>query len=260
MSAPEPLTSNALDAVPGIAHGFFTRAGGVSGGIYASLNCGPGSGDDRQDVQENRHRVAETLSAEGLVTAYQVHGATTLTIAAGASGHQSEHKADALATDRPGVALGILTADCTPVLFADREAGIIGAAHAGWQGALGGVMDSCVEAMEKLGAARNRIVAAAGPCIGPRSYEVGPEFAERFTASDAANERYFTGGTGDRLYFDLPAYVADRLGSLGLAAVDAIDGDTCAEADRFFSYRRSVHKDEGDYGRLVSAIVLRGSA
>jgi polyphenol oxidase len=239
------LTAPSLDA-PNIAHGFFGRAGGVSKGIFASLNCGPGSGDERGRVIENRRRVAEALApGAALLTLYQIHSGDAVTVAAPWNLGDGP-KADAMATNVPGLALGILTADCAPVLLADAEAGVIGAAHAGWKGALGGVTDCVIAAMEQLGARRERIAAAIGPCISQANYETGPEFRERFPA------RFFR----DR-YFDLEAYVAERLTAAHIQNVARLGACTYAREADFFSYRRATHRGEADYGRQVSAIVLR---
>lgn len=255
-NVPPFLSSNALRA-DGVLHGFFTRAGGVSSGLYTSLNVGGGSRDERANVAENRRRTMAALGlpADALVTAYQVHSATA--VAAGGAWLGPPPQADGLATDRPGVALGILTADCAPILFADANARVIGAAHAGWRGALNGILEATVLAMEKLGARRARIRAAVGPCIGPRSYEVGPEFPAPFIALDPASERFFRPSTrDDRFLFDLPGYVEARLSAIGLGPVGVVREDTCADENRFFSYRRSVLKSETDYGRGLSAIAL----
>jgi hypothetical protein len=252
------LTAHCL-TTSGIRHGFFTRRGGVSTGIYASLNVGGGSRDERTHVSANRERAmaAFALPGSALITAYQVHSATALTVAG--PWPDAPPQADGLATDRPGVALGILTADCTPILFADADAKVIGAAHAGWRGALGGIGEATVTAMESLGAVRRRICAAIGPCIGPASYEVGPEFPSPFIASDPASERFFAPAarTG-HFMFDLPSYVSHRLTNLGLGAVETLRFDTCADEDHFFSYRRSCLRNEPDYGRGLSAITLTG--
>jgi len=241
-----------------VAHAFFTRAGGVSEGLYAALNCGYGSGDRRDHVAENRARAARRLGVadDALVTGHQVHGIDVAVVAAPwATG--AGPKVDAMVTDRPGIALGILTADCAPVLFADPQARVIGAAHAGWRGALAGVIEATVATMERLGAARARIRAAVGPCIAQQSYEVGPEFPAPFLAADAANRAFFAEGRrAGRFQFDLAGYVGRRLDRLGLAAVAVSGADTCAEPDRFFSYRRTCLAGERDYGRLVSAIAL----
>ena len=254
------LTANPLDRIAGVRHGFFTREGGVSEGLYGSLNCGFGSGDDPAHVAENRARAMALLelTGEALCTAYQHHSADCLTVEAPWSRSEAP-RADAMATARPGIALGILTADCTPVLFADRGAGVIGAAHAGWRGALGGVLDATIEAMAALGARAANTVAAVGPCIGPASYEVGPEFRDAFLAADAANGAFFTASPRDgHFMFDLPGYVAGRLAALGVGEIAPLDRDTRADESRFFSYRRACLAGEKDYGRLLSTITLEG--
>lgn len=241
-----------------IRHGFFTRAGGVSGGIYASLNCGFGSDDAAADVAENRRRAAAALALEPdrLATCHQVHSPTVVVIEAPWSLGERP-RADAMVTRRAGIALGILTADCAPVLFADPAAGIIGAAHAGWRGALGGVLDATVAAMFDLGATAASLGAAIGPCIAQASYEVGPEFPAPFLAESMGNARFFVAATRPGHFrFDLASYVADRLGRLGIRRIDRAAGDTAAEPDRFFSYRRSCLRREPDYGRQLSAITL----
>jgi YfiH family protein len=239
------LTASALSNAPRIAHGFFGRAGGVSKGIFASLNCGPGSGDAREKVIENRRRVTQALAPGAqLLTLHQVHSGEAVTVTDLWPLGEGP-KADAMATNLPGLALGILTADCVPVLLCDAEAGVIGAAHAGWKGALGGVTDSAIAQMERLGAERGRIVAAIGPCISQTNYEVGPEFRERFP------ETFFDGRQ-----FDLEGYVAQRLAAARIAAVERVSACTYAREDDFFSYRRATHRGEADYGRQVSAIVL----
>jgi YfiH family protein len=255
---PDPVRSPALDTFggAGIRHGYFTRTGGVSEGIYESLNIGTGSHDDPDKVRENRRRVAAWMGVAPklLLTAYQIHSPDVLTVRGPFKGERP--KADALVTDRPGVALGVSTADCGPVLFADVEAHVIGAAHAGWKGAFTGVLENTVTAMEKLGAGRDRIVAVLGPSIGPRNYEVGPEFIERFESDDPGNRRYFAPSpTAGRAMFDLNAYTVDRLISAGVRA-EKLDRCTYAEEDLFFSYRRTTHRGEADYGRQISAIVL----
>lgn len=252
------ILAECLEGERRLRHGFFTREGGVSEGIYGSLNCGFGSDDAPDRVATNRDRAMARLDAGGgtLCTAYQCHSTQCVTVTKPWS-HGDSPKADAMVTDRPGLALGILTADCAPVLFADAEAGVVGAAHAGWKGALGGVLDVTLAAMTALGAEPARTVAALGPCIGPASYEVGPEFRDAFMAADAANDDFFKPSLrhGHHM-FDLPGYVTRRLGGLGLAAVTALAHDTCAEADRFFSYRRGCLDGERRYGRLLSAILL----
>ena len=255
MTAPF-ATSEALAAIAGIRHGFFGRAGGVSEGDYASLNCGPGSADEPDAVIENRARAMAALGlpAEGLYTARQVHGTNAIVLDARCAPRQ---QGDALATVVPGIALGILTADCAPVLFADPGARVVGAAHAGWRGALDGVLGAAVSAMEALGAERARIVAAVGPCIGQASYEVGPEFRDRFEADDEDNARWFTRPLpGERPRFDLESYVGARLVALGVARVTVAGADTCAEEELYFSYRRACLRGKAGYGRALSAIAL----
>jgi len=249
-----------LAGLPGVRHGFFTRQGGVSGGLYASRNCGFGSGDAADNVRANRARCLADLEAgaAAVVTVYQVHSAEAVTVAAPWPA-EAAPRADALATDRPGLALGILTADCAPVLLADAAAGVVGAAHAGWKGALGGVLEATVAAMEALGAVRPAIAAAVGPTIGPQSYEVGEEFRDRFLAEDPASAAFFRRPDGaPRPYFDLPGYVAARLRAAGIARVAAAGLDTCADEDRFFSYRRSRLRGEPDYGRNLALVALAG--
>ena len=247
---------------PGLAHGFFGRTGGVSTGIFASLNCGPGSGDERAHVIENRRRVAEALAPGSgpsvrLVNVHQVHSPKAVTVGAPWDLGQGP-EADAMACAAPGIALGILTADCAPVLLADPNARVIGAAHAGWKGALGGVVEAAVTAMEELGAGRGRIRAAIGPCISQVNYEVGAEFRERFLAADPANARYFAAAERPGHFrFALESYVAARASAAGLAEVARLSACTYARADEFFSYRRTTHAGEPDYGRQISAIMLQ---
>jgi YfiH family protein len=251
------ITLGALDA-DGIRHGFFTRDGGVSGGIFASLNCGFGSGDDESNVAENRRRVAQALGQppDRLVTSYQFHSAEAVAVERPWR-RDDRPRADAMATRTPGIALGILTADCAPVLFADPDAGVIGAAHAGWRGALGGVLEATVRAMVTLGAARERIAAGIGPCIGGASYEVGAEFPAPFLAEDPGNAAFFVAAPrAGHFLFDLAGYAARRLERLGIARIARTGGDTAAEPDRFFSYRRACLRKETDYGRALSAICL----
>ena len=252
------ITVNLLGETAGIRHAFFTRAGGVSRGIYASLNCGLGSGDDPDAVTTNRARAMSMLDVPpgSLATAYQVHSNRVAVLQRPWPREQAQ-QVDGLVTDRPGVALGILTADCAPVLLADAEAGVIGAAHAGWRGALDGVLDATIDAMCEIGAGRARIVAAIGPAIGKLSYEVGAEFAERFLAASPGNSEFFAASTRDgHFLFDLPGYVAGRLRQAGIGRVTASEADTCRDAERFFSYRRTCLEGEKDYGRGLSAIVL----
>ena len=244
----EIITHEALDA----PHGFFTRKGGVSSGVFEGLNCGRGSSDQAEAVDINRGRVAAAMEVapDALVSVHQVHSPDVVTVTAPLS---ERPKADAMVTATPGLALGVLTADCGPVLFAGD--GVVGAAHAGWGGALGGVLEATVDAMVALGARREGIAAVLGPTIGPEDYEVGPEFAARFVAEDRGNARHFREGAGDRFLFDLPGYILRRLRGAGIAA-EWTGHSTYADEDRFFSYRRSVHRREADYGRLVSAIRL----
>jgi len=252
----QPLSADALAALPGIAHGFFTRAGGVSQGIYASLNCGLGSRDVRHCVRENRARVAAHLGAVGVITAHQAHTATAI-LAREAWGEGQWPTADAIVTDQHGVAVGVLAADCAPVLFADAEAGIVAAAHAGWRGALAGIVESTIAAMCEVGARAHRIRAAVGPCIGKGAYEVGPEFEQAFLVRDLASARYFVhGDAGSRPHFDLAGYVGHRLARAGIAATPMPAFCTFAGPEHFFSYRRSQARSESDYGRQISAIVL----
>ena len=251
------ITPNALAAGPSVRHGFFTREGGVSGGIFASLNCGFGSRDDPANVVRNRALAMERLGldAAALATCHQIHSATVLTVERGWAADAAP-RADGMVTDRPGIALGVLAADCAPILFADARAGIVGAAHGGWRGALSGIAEATVAAMAALGAQPSRICAGIGPCIAQPSYEVGAEFAERFAAADADSPRFFAPGKPGKLQFDLPGYIAHRLAKLGLAAVEWVGGDTAAEPERFFSYRRACLTGEGDYGRGLAAIAL----
>jgi YfiH family protein len=251
------IQNDILARSPEVAHGFFTREGGVSGGIYASLNCGLGSGDDKTMVTENRRRALGKLALAGdrLRTVHQVHGKAVFTIDAETA--PAPKAADASATRLRGVALGILTADCAPVLFADAEAGVIGAAHAGWKGTLIGVLEAAVEAMEALGARRKKIGAVVGPCIAQESYEVGPEFPKPFLDEDVANRVYFSpAARAGHFQFDLAGYVTAQLGRLGLGEVAAVNLDTYADEPRFFSYRRTCHRQEKDYGRQISMIAL----
>ncbi len=258
---PAPLRARLLENVApdGIRHAYFTRTGGVSSGIYDGLNTGVGSADDRALVSENRRRVAEWMGVapDRLLTAYQIHSPDVIVVR---EPFRSERpKADALVTDRPGIAIGASSADCGPVLFADARARVIGAAHAGWKGAFTGVLENTISAMEQLGARRDAIVAVLGPSISAANYEVGPEFVERFVAADAANARYFvpSGKPGHSL-FDLCRYTTGRLAAAGVRA-DALNRCTYAEEDLFYSYRRATHRGEADYGRHISAIVLEES-
>ena len=251
-----PLSPIKADNLTPEKHGFFTRIGGKSTGIYEGLNCGIGSNDDRNTVVSNRELVADTfeLDKSKLVSVYQIHSPDAVQVAAP---FESEPpKCDAMVTATPGLALGILTADCAPILFEDRTNGVIGAAHSGWKGAVGGVSESTITAMEALGAERARISASVGPCISQRAYEVGPEFIEEFADTDPDFTRYFAGGEGDRAMFDLPRFVLDRLRASGLENVEWTGHCTYSDPARFFSYRRTCHQNEPDYGRLISVITL----
>ncbi len=241
----------------GARHGFLGRRGGVSVGLVAGLNVGLGSGDDPVAIVENRQRAADAVAPDArLITVYQVHSADVVTVDAPFSDDKRPH-ADAMVTATPGLLLGILTADCAPVLYADAEAGVIGAAHAGWKGAIAGVTDATIAAMEKLGAKRERIAVAIGPCISRASYEVDAGFFARFADVDPANERFFTGGKrADHHQFDLEAYVAHRLAAAGIMRVAALGLDTYTHGDRYFSFRRATHRGEPDYGRQISLIGL----
>ncbi|HZZ90054.1 MAG TPA: peptidoglycan editing factor PgeF [Caulobacteraceae bacterium] len=256
MSDVPVLVSPLLAGLAGVRHAFFTRRGGVSDGVFASLNVGVGSGDDPGAVGENRERAARALgaSADALLTCYQIHSATAVVADAPFA---ERPRGDAVVTATPGLLCGALAADCAPVLIADPEARVVAAAHAGWRGALGGVVGAAVARMQALGADPARMVAAVGPCIGPRSYEVGLDFLDAFVAADAANARFFAPGAGrEKRLFDLPAYVLARLFDAGVAQAEWIGRDTLAEEHLFFSNRRAVHRSERDYGRLLSAISL----
>ena len=243
---------NRARALHGVAHGFLGRRGGVSAGVHAGLNVGLGSHDDAALIEENRRRAAEAvLPGAPLATVYQVHSADA--VIATAPFAERPH-ADALVTDTPGLLIGILTADCAPVLFADREAGVVAAAHAGWKGALGGVTDATIALMEMLGAKRERIAAAVGPCIARASYEVDESFFRRFAEADPANEHFFADGKVGRHQFDLEAYVASRLAAAGIRTVETLSEDTYAQPERFYSFRRATHRSEPDYGRQISII------
>jgi YfiH family protein len=254
----KPTEAPALAAIPNLQHGFFTRQGGRSTGIYASLNCGTGSKDDRTTVLANRALVAGHLAAKPshLLTCHQSHTALAVAISEPwADG--TAPKVDGIATRTPGLAIAVLAADCAPILFADPDARVIGAAHAGWRGALSGVLEATIKAMEDLGAERGRIRAALGPCIGPEHYEVGPEFEQQFRKNDLDSGPFFHRPRPDaRAHFDLPAYVMNRLKKAGLAESQSVSRCTYANEDQFFSFRRTTHRSEGDYGRQISAIVL----
>ncbi|MFL4470348.1 peptidoglycan editing factor PgeF [Tateyamaria armeniaca] len=243
------------DTLAPLRHGFFTRKGGASSGVFEGLNCGTGSSDQTEIVAINRDRAATALgvAADHLVGVHQVHSADAVTV----NGPQTDKpRADGLVTATPGIALSVLTADCQPVLFADPQAGVIGAAHAGWKGAQAGVLEATVDAMVDLGAERSNIHAVIGPSISQRAYEVGPEFFDTFFDEDPQNTRFFAGGDGDRMHFDLPGYGLARLRAAGVASAEWTRHCTYFDADRFYSFRRSVHAKDPDYGRLISAIVL----
>jgi YfiH family protein len=241
-----------------IRHGFFGRSGGVSEGVYASLNCGPGSNDSREKVLENRRRALAALSPSArLVTCYQIHSGKAVTVTEPWA-IADNPRADAMATAEPGIALGILTADCIPILFADPKAGVVGAAHAGWGGAFAGIAEAAIAAMESLGAKRANIRAALGPCIRQPAYEVGPEFLARFTDADPLNRRFFVPSErADHWQFDLPGYVEARLRKASIESVETVNRCTYAEDADFFSFRRTTHRREPDYGRQLSAILLQ---
>ncbi len=248
----EIITSDSLGP---LRHGFFTRRGGASSGVFAGLNCGTGSSDQSEIVSINRTRVADAMQVpvDHLVTVHQTHSADVHKV----EGPLADHKprADGLVSNTPGVALGILTADCQPVLFADQESGVIGAAHAGWRGALDGILETTVDAMIGLGATRENITAVIGPSISQRAYEVGPEFLDAFLAEDPQFARFFVNGADDRFHFDLPGFGLHKLRTAGIAA-EWTRHCTYSDADRFYSYRRSTHAREADYGRLISVIRL----
>lgn len=243
-------------ALAGVPHGFLGRRGGVSTGACAGLNVGVGSGDDPDAVARNRRLAAAAiLPGAVLLTPYQVHSAAVAVVREAFDPFSPDRpRADALVTDRPGLLIGVLTADCAPVLLADARAGVVGAAHAGWKGALAGVTDATLAAMEALGADRGRIVAAIGPCIAQASYEVDDAFAARFAADDPATERFFLAARPGHPRFDLEGYVAHRLAAAGVGRIEATGLDTVADGDRFFSYRRATRRGEADYGRQVGAI------
>lgn len=252
----EPVDVSRAGVLDDVPHGFLGRRGGVSAGMVAGLNAGPGSGDDSAAVAENRRRaVAAVLPGARLVTVYQVHSPDCVTVAEPWD-ESARPQADAMVTDRPGLLLGILTADCAPVLLADREAGVVGAAHAGWKGAFAGVTDRTVEAMVGLGARAGRIAAAIGPCIAQASYEVDGAFRQGFVDADPANLRFFTDGRPGHFHFDLEAYVAARLERAGVGRVARLGLDTYSAPERFYSYRRATHRGEPNYGRQISLIGL----
>lgn len=257
MSEVSPVLAAELSALSGIRHGFFTREGGVSKGLYAGLNTGLGSGDERTDVVENRKRIATCLGVDeaALASPYQVHSSDVVTVTDN-FGHERP-KVDGIVTATPGLALGIVTADCGPVLFAEAEAGVIGACHAGWKGALNGVMENTIAAMEKLSAKRNNIIAVLGPCISQANYEVGPDFPAPFLAQDEANKTFFIPSEKTNHHmFDMVGYILRRLEQSNVKA-KATRHCTYALDEQFYSYRRTTHKSEPDYGRQLSAIVMR---
>jgi polyphenol oxidase len=247
----EILTSDAL----GVKHGFFTRRGGASSGVFAGLNCGQGSSDQAEIVAINRARVADAMGVahDHLLGVHQIHSATAVTVDAP---YADKPRADALVTATRGIALSVLTADCQPVLFADADAGVIGAAHAGWRGALDGVLHATLDAMEGLGAQRDNITAVIGPSISQRAYEVGPDFLDSFMVEDPDYARFFINGEGDRMMFDLPAFGLNRLRAAGVGHAEWTRHCTFSDAERFYSYRRTTHAKEADYGRLIAAITL----
>ena len=256
-SPPTPLQSALLRTVPGVRHGFFTRHGGVSEGIYGSLNVGLGSGDRVRHVLENRRLAARAFGAraEALATCFQVHSATVRV--ATAPWGLERPDGDGVVTGRPGVFCGALAADCAPVLIADSRARVVAAVHAGWRGALAGVVEAAVRAMISLGASPAEMGAAVGPCIGPRSYEVGLDFVTNFEGVDPGYARYFSPGvSAGKRQFDLPAFILARLGAAGVGSREWIGRDTCAEDDAFFSNRRAFKLGQSDYGRLLSVIML----
>ena len=252
------LTIGPLNDLACVRHGFFSRNGGVSEGLFTSLNCGFGSGDDKDKVAENRRRAMAQIDLEGerLVTAYQVHSPDVVEVKQPWD-REDAPEADAMVTRERGLALGILTADCVPVLLAEPKAGVVGAAHAGWKGALGGVLEATVAAMKALGGEPRNMVAGIGPAISQRSYEVGPEFPAPFLERDARNADFFCPSKRPgHFLFDLKGYVARRLAGIGVSTIQTLPCDTCAEDERFFSYRRACHRKEKDYGRGLSAIYL----
>ena len=261
MRAVERLTSSILADGRNLRHGFFTRQGGVSRGIFASLNCGPGSGDDGAHVAENRARVMRAMdfpaaAPQGLNTLAQIHSAEVVGLRQALSPGRYP-RADALVTNVPGLVVGALAADCVPVLFADMDAGVVAAAHAGWKGALAGIVDATVASMGGLGARAERIVACVGPCIQQQSYEVGAELRQRFVDADPDSGVYFSGSQrGGHFMFDLSEYVSHRVQAAGVADVERLDVDTYTGEQEFFSYRRATHRREPDYGRQVSVIAL----
>ena len=256
MNNVDVIRSSALGSIP---HGFLGRVGGVSTGIFAGLNCSLGSDDIQENVIENRRRaVAAVLPGAALARVYQIHSPDVLTVTGPIDQHNPP-RADALVTDRSNILLAVQTADCVPVLFSDVEARVVGAAHSGWKGAFTGINESTISAMETLGATRDRIVCAIGPCIAQKSYEVDAGFFERFADADPANERFFADGKPGHYQFDIEGYVAARLAAAGIRSVECLGEDTYSQPDRFFSYRRSCHRNEPGYGGQMSLIGLRGN-
>ena len=252
MSEIEKLTATSLGEIP---HGFFGRKGGVSKNVYESLNVGLGSDDNADAVTENRSRIVDAaLPGADLCTVYQIHSPRVVTVDSPFGDNRPE--ADAMVTDRPGILLGILTADCVPVLFADSSAGVVGAAHSGWKGSIGGVSEATLDAMEALGAKRDDIICAVGPCIAQKSYEVDDGFFRRFAEDNPANDRFFADGKLGHYQFDIEGYVAASLAAAGIGKVECLGQDTYSQPEEFFSYRRTCHKDEADYGRQISVIGL----
>jgi YfiH family protein len=250
------ISASALDNLPSVRHAFFTRQGGVSQGVYAAMNGGQGSKDDPAHVIENRRRMAELLGAQSLVTAFQHHSAVAV-VATKPWTREHAPRADAVVTKTPGIAIGVTIADCGPVLLADGKAGVIAAAHAGWRGAFGGIVESTVKKMEELGAKRENIAAVIGPLIRQPSYEVGPEFVARFREADVSFGKFFKPGAREgHAMFDLPGFIALRLEQARVGTVQDLGLDTYSDEARFYSYRRTTHRNEPDYGRLIAAIAL----
>lgn len=251
-----PLEIVTSDLLSPLTHGFFTRKGGASSGIFQGLNCGLGSSDLREAVQLNRTRVADAMGTESLVRMHQIHSGEVAVVTGPQDPTAEAPRVDGLVTATPGLVLSVLTADCQPVLFADPNAQVIGAAHAGWRGTRDGVLDATVDAMEDLGADRANIVAVIGPTISQPAYEVGPEFFDDFLSRDSESGRYFANGEGDRYLFDLPGYGLARLRDMGVGTAEWTRHCTYSDADRFYSFRRTTHAGEADYGRLISCIRL----
>ena len=251
------VASDSLSALPGIRHAFFTRECGVSSGIYGSLNAGLGSNDDQASVRENRRRMAEAMGVaeNALISCFQFHSPNVV-VADRPHAGGDRPRADAVVSATPGIACGVATADCGPVLFADAGARVVGAAHAGWKGAISGVLEATIAEMEKLGAARANIRVAIGPLIRQPSYEVGQPFVDQFVAADPAYSRFFVPGKAGHAQFDLPGFIGHRLFAAGITAIDDLGLDTYADEARFFSYRRTTHRKEPDYGRHIAAIAL----